>query len=103
MTRKGVLQQGRLGELTLPFDGPACPDVITPATPPAHARKPRCPGTPHKLTTYLPERAYLWARDQANAATCAGLSTSIADVLRLAVEQLQSRGIEQVRADLLRR
>lgn len=96
-----------IDELTLPLDDAITNDgrvdgrpkmVGTPS-----ARKRSCPNTPHKLTTYLPERTYIWARGQAHAATSAGAATSIADVLRLALEQLRDRGDDRVQSDLVGR
>jgi len=96
-----------IDELTLPLDDAITKDGTVDGrptmvgTPSARARS--CPNTPHKLTTYLPERTYLWARGQAQAATSAGAATSIADVLRLALEQLRNRGDDTVQSDLVGR
>lgn len=107
MSRKSALGVSPLDELTLPAaqdaissDGGGDGKVAIAGL--ARPLRHRGPNAPHKLTTYLPERAYRWARDQAHAASRAGGSTSIADVLRLALERLELEGDEAVQNALTR-
>jgi hypothetical protein len=107
MRRKPALGVSPLDELAMPDTSDAISSdgiadgkvaVAGQARPPRH----RGPNTPHKLTTYLPEHAYRWARDQAYAASSSGGSTSIADVLRLALVRLELEGDEAVQNALTR-
>ena len=64
-------------------------------TPPPQVRQGR-----HKLTTYLPVGLYEWVAAEVDSATGEGYAASIADVVRMALEQLRSGDVEVVRKRL---
>jgi hypothetical protein len=55
----------------------------------------------HKLTTYIPEDAFLWAQDVTFTLRREGHRVSIADVVRLALALLRTEDPERLRALLL--
>ena len=52
------------------------------------------------MTTYLPVGLYEWVAAEVDSATGEGYAASIADVVRMALEQLRSGDVEVVRKRL---